>query len=99
MFPTLHHIIFCDEDPLFISVLTLRINYLTRIGTRVLWPISEFSCKNALDLYQNVKRIDWTRYIPNNKTFRVGTKSSLFVDDNLLRKSKMSLDLFECYDF
>jgi hypothetical protein len=54
------------------------INYLSRVGTRVLWPISEFSCKNALELYQNVKRMKWTRYIPNNKTFRVGTKS-LFV--------------------
>jgi putative N6-adenine-specific DNA methylase len=64
-----------------------RTNYLSRIGTRVLWPLAEFKCKDAQDVYHTVKKIDWARYIPNTKTFRVDSvaerndefKNTLFV--------------------
>jgi putative N6-adenine-specific DNA methylase len=73
-----------------------RTNYLSRIGTRVLWPLAEFKCKDAQDLYHNVKKIDWSRYIPNTKTFRVGTMDFSMVMTTPQHSLKFSVLRFCC---
>ena len=37
------------------------VNYCSRLATRVLWPLAQFSCPDREALYQAVKKIDWTR--------------------------------------
>lgn len=47
------------------------INYCSRIATRVLWPLSEFPCRDRNQLYAEAKKIDWTRYLNLEKTFAI----------------------------
>lgn len=46
-----------------------KVNYCSRIATRVLWPISFFSCKDAQELYHRCKKIDWLQLLKINQTF------------------------------
>lgn len=48
-----------------------RINYLSRIGGRVLLPLLQFRCRNQKDLYENALQIDWKQYLPQGKTFAI----------------------------
>jgi putative N6-adenine-specific DNA methylase len=48
-----------------------RINYCSRLCTRILAPILSFSCPNDQALYQAAKRIDWRRYLRVDETFAV----------------------------
>lgn len=47
------------------------INYLSRLGGRVLLLISRGRCRDARALYRGAMQIDWLRYIPKNKTFAI----------------------------
>lgn len=47
------------------------VNYLSRVATRVLWPLIRFSCRNKEDLYYSIKRFPWHDWIPPHKTFAI----------------------------
>jgi putative N6-adenine-specific DNA methylase len=48
-----------------------RVNYWSRIASRVLWRIAEFDYKNENDLYTEVKALDWPRHFKVERTLRV----------------------------
>lgn len=48
-----------------------RINYQSRLASRVLLPLSRFPCKNRDDLYRGANQIDWLRYISKRSTFAI----------------------------
>ena len=48
-----------------------RVNYWSRIASRVLWRIGEFEYRNEHDIYDAVKAIDWPRYFKVERTLRV----------------------------
>lgn len=48
-----------------------KINYCSRIGSRVLLPILNFRCFDAKSLYRNIYSIDWSKYLPKGKTFAI----------------------------
>lgn len=51
--------------------LMYRANFQLRTAIRVLKPISHFKAKTADEVYDAVKRIDWSEYLSNNTTFAV----------------------------
>lgn len=48
-----------------------RINFCTRLCTRVLAPIASFACPDAAAIYRAAQRIDWTRFLSLDQTFAV----------------------------
>lgn len=48
-----------------------RINYLSRIGGRVLMPIARFRCRNARSLYEDTRKINWKPFFASNKTMAI----------------------------
>jgi putative N6-adenine-specific DNA methylase len=48
-----------------------RINYCTRLCTRVLAPIKSFACPDAAAIYQAARRIDWLPFFSLEQTFAV----------------------------
>ena len=48
-----------------------RANFQLRTAIRILKPISHFKAKTADEVYDAVKRIDWTQYLTNDTTFAV----------------------------
>jgi len=48
-----------------------RINYRTRLVTRILAPLIKFECKSPETLYLQTKRIDWTQLLTLEQTFAV----------------------------
>lgn len=48
-----------------------RINYLSRLGGRVLLPLKDFRCFNQNDLYKAAYEIDWSQYIAPGKTLAI----------------------------
>lgn len=53
-----------------------KVNYLSRIATRVYSPLAQFSCPNKDALYREVKKIDWTLYLDETKTFAIDANIS-----------------------
>ncbi|GAB6907361.1 RNA methylase [Desulfosarcina cetonica] len=48
-----------------------RINYGTRLCTRILLPIKRFACPDAKAIYRAASSIDWSRYFDLEQTFAV----------------------------
>lgn len=48
-----------------------RLNYHSRIATRVLLPLDTFRMFDEKSLYKGASRIDWCRYIPEGKTIAI----------------------------
>ncbi len=48
-----------------------RINYWSRIASRVLWRVAQFDYSNEEALYREVKALDWPRYFSVERTLRV----------------------------
>ncbi|HJY75768.1 MAG TPA: THUMP domain-containing protein [Burkholderiales bacterium] len=48
-----------------------RVNYWSRIASRVLWQVARFDYKNEHDLYAAVKAIDWPAHFKVERTLRV----------------------------
>lgn len=70
-----------------------RLNYLSRIGTRVLVPIGpQLAVRSPSDLYRAVQTINWSRYLSLAKTFAIDAR----VSDNHQYGSRLlySLSLF-----
>jgi len=60
-----------------------RINYSSRLATRVLWPLITFVCKDAKALYECSREINWMVYIQPDMTFSIDAH----VQHPLLRNS------------
>ena len=48
-----------------------RANFQLHTAIRILKPISHFKAESADDVYEEVKKIDWSQYLDNGKTFAV----------------------------
>ncbi len=48
-----------------------RVNYCTRLCSRILSPIHTFDCPDAEAIYRAARKIDWTRFIHVDQTFAV----------------------------
>jgi putative N6-adenine-specific DNA methylase len=48
-----------------------RVNYCTRLCTRILSPIHTFQCPDAKAIYRAAKKIDWSRFLHLDQTFAV----------------------------
>ena len=48
-----------------------RVNYGSRIASRVLWRIGEFDYRNEEELYAAAKAVDWPAYFKVERTLRV----------------------------
>ena len=46
-----------------------RANFQLHTAIRVLKPIAHFRATSAEDMYEEVKKIDWSKYILKGKTF------------------------------
>src|ERR1700737_4018434 len=53
-----------------------RINYCSRLASRVLLPLSRFRCRDRQSLYTAASSIDWPRYIPQGKTIAIDANVS-----------------------
>jgi putative N6-adenine-specific DNA methylase len=53
-----------------------RINYLSRLGGRVLMPLASFRCYEAKSLYGGIIKVDWLKYILRGKTFAIDANVS-----------------------
>ena len=51
--------------------LMYRANFQLRTAIRILKPIKHFKAKSADDVYEQVKQVDWSKYILDGKTFAV----------------------------
>lgn len=60
-----------------------KLNYASRLASRVLLPIHTFRCKDRQDLYDAIHSIDWTLFFKNAKTLAVDAN----VDHPLIRNS------------
>jgi putative N6-adenine-specific DNA methylase len=52
-----------------------RVNYWSRIASRVLWRIAQFDYGNEHDIYARAKTIDWPRYFTVERTLRVNVSA------------------------
>ena len=48
-----------------------RVNFWSRIASRVLWRVASFDYKNEQDIYSATKALDWLRYFKVERTLRV----------------------------
>ena len=48
-----------------------RANFQLHTAIRILKPIAHFRARSAEDMYEEVKKIDWSKYIEKGKTFSV----------------------------
>ena len=48
-----------------------RANFQLHTAIRILKPIRHFKAKSADDVYEEIKKIDWTQYLGTEKTFAV----------------------------
>lgn len=62
-----------------------KVNYLSRVATRVLFPLAEFRCFGKEDLYRYTKDVPWDQLLDCRKTFAIDSnvqhpqlKNSLF---------------------
>jgi putative N6-adenine-specific DNA methylase len=52
------------------------VNYLSRLATRVLWPLISFPCPDQKALYSHARRIPFLRYMDENTTFAIDANVS-----------------------
>ncbi len=52
------------------------INYLSRLATRVLWPLHTFRCRDKVDLYNQSLKINWDEYLTVESTFAIDSNVS-----------------------
>ena len=61
-----------------------RVNYESRIASRVLWPLAQAPCRDRTDLYNAVLTVDWSRYISQLQTFAIDVVGAHPAFDNTL---------------
>jgi putative N6-adenine-specific DNA methylase len=52
-----------------------RVNFWSRIASRVLWRIASFDYRSEQDIYAAVKALDWLRYFKVERTLRVNVSA------------------------
>jgi putative N6-adenine-specific DNA methylase len=52
-----------------------RVNFWSRIASRVLWRVASFDYKSEHDLYAAAKAVDWLRHFQVERTLRVNTSA------------------------
>ena len=55
----------CDQRVFY------KINYMSRLLSRILAPLKTFDCKDTDQLYKNVKQIKWEQFLAPKNTFAV----------------------------
>jgi putative N6-adenine-specific DNA methylase len=68
-----------------------KINYCSRVASRVLLPLKRFRCYNSDSLYHCANSIDWMRYIPKGATFAIDAN----VSHKNLRNSLYAAQVFK----
>ena len=53
--------------------LLYKANFHCRTALRILKPIAHFNAKNPDEVYDQIKKLDWLKYIPEKKTFAIDT--------------------------
>ncbi len=53
-----------------------RINYCSRIATRVLWPLIRFRCPNRDALYNNARQVPWEKIVSQRATIAIDSNVS-----------------------
>jgi putative N6-adenine-specific DNA methylase len=48
-----------------------RANFQLHTAIKILKPIHHFKARSADDVYEEIKKLDWTTYLDNNRTFAV----------------------------
>jgi putative N6-adenine-specific DNA methylase len=61
-----------------------RINYTSRLITRVLAPILNFKCRNTETLIKTAQKIKWEDFLSNEKTFAITASVSNSIINNSL---------------
>jgi len=51
--------------------LLYKANFHCRTALRILKPIAHFTAQNPDDVYDQIKKLDWSKYIPEKKTFAI----------------------------
>jgi len=51
--------------------LLYKANFHCRTALRILKPIAYFKAKNPDEVYEEIKRLNWTEYLPEKKTFAI----------------------------
>lgn len=62
-----HRAVSCKGDKAFLY----KANLYCRTASRLLVPIEKFNAKNADEVYNQVKKIDWEKYMDLNTTFAI----------------------------
>jgi putative N6-adenine-specific DNA methylase len=82
----------CDREALY------RINFRSRLLSRVLAPLTRFDVSSGEDLYLKTKKIDWTQLLTLDQTFGVFANVSRSVIDNshfaALKVKDVVVDMF-----
>ena len=53
--------------------LLYKANFHCRTALRILKPIAHFKAKNPDEVYEEIKKLNWTEYLPEKKTFAIDT--------------------------
>jgi len=53
--------------------LLYKANFHCRTALRVLKPIAHFTAKNPDEVYNHIKKLNWSKYLPEKKTFAIDT--------------------------
>lgn len=48
-----------------------RVNYSSRLASRVLLPLLRFTCFDRRSLYRHAMQIDWSQFLKENRTFAI----------------------------
>lgn len=72
--------------------LLYKANIWCRTATRILKPIDEFKTRDENELYDSVKKIDWTKYLRLNQTFAIEAVLTHSSFDNSLYVSQRIKD-------
>ena len=81
------------------KALLYKANFHLRTALRVLKPISSFTAKSSDEVYEQVKKIDWKKYLESKKTFAVDAvvHSEVFTHSKFVvyRTKDAIMDFFE----
>jgi putative N6-adenine-specific DNA methylase len=74
-----------------------KINYTSRLLSRVLAPLVTFQCHTTNVLYQRAKKIHWEDFLSNEKTFAISASVSKSKITNSLYASQLLKDSIADY--
>lgn len=69
-----------------------RINYCSRIASRVLLPISRFRCRDSQALYKGISEINWPSFLSPSQTFAIDANGQNYHLRNTLYTAQVTKD-------